>query len=234
MLSFLRRFGKLGETLAWIVALIETKLTWAAALSVVVGIAAAWWTSLFELLSDRRTQVAIGAFLATLWTYIGLQVLRAMKRPTRVATEPEYKYCLNPEGYTLHIDPKGTDLALSVGFAFRNLCPGPIAIHVESFQIRIDDRTCGEPEHDIRMILPRVSVRTLRSGGFKKDVMAADRTSGILAVSIVYGPPEAPPVRRYKFKTKLQFGFSKDAKGQIESASVAEESFEEEESPLVA
>ena len=227
--AMLKRFGKTGETAGWIAALLDSHVTWAGIVSLGLGGIAALTASLFAFFSDPRIQVAIGVFMACLWTYIGLRILHSYGAVSRVAVEPDYRYCLSREGYQLGYDNKATDLAFSVSFGFRNVCTAPIHLKVEEFRILIGDRTCGDPEKEIDLVVPRVAQRILRSGGFSKDVMKEERNSGTLSVSIVYGPADGKFVRRYRFKTKLQFAFMRDPKGEIVGAAVSEESFTEED-----
>ena len=220
MLSWLRKCGKAGETLAWILALIETKLTWAAIISLGLGFLAAFWSGLFNFFSNQHTQIAIGVFLAALWTYIGLRIIRR-----------DYRYSLNPEGFQLYIDPDSTDLALSVGINFRNICTHPIRIRVEEFRLKIEDRTCADPDTTIEMIVPRVSARGIRSGGFKKDVLK-NRNSGTLSLIVIYGPPDGEFIRRYRYKTKLHFAFTMDTNQKLVAATVGEEYISDSDEPV--
>ena len=232
MLKWLRTLDKTGSTVGWVIAIIESKITWVLVVSAFIGSLTSLWTTVFEFFNNRHTQIAIGVFIASLWTYIGIRVLRSSQEVVRVTTAPDYRYCLNPEGFQLFIDPKGTDLALNVGFLFRNVGNWPVRFRVEKFQLLIEDRTCPEPEKLIELIIPRIGVRLIRSGAFKKDVLNKDRNTGTLDVAVIYGPPEGDPVRRYRFKAKLQFAFPKDVEGNVVAAAIGEEVSTEEDTPI--
>ena len=181
---------------------------------------AAFWSGLFNFFSNQHTQIAIGVFLAALWTYIGLRIIRR-----------DYRYSLSPEGFQLYIDPESTDLALSVGITFRNICTHPIRIRVEEFRLQIEDRTCADPDKSIEMVVPRVSARGLRSGGFKKEVLK-NRNSGTLSLIVVYGSPDGNFIRRYRYKAKLHFAFIMDEKSKVTGGSIGEEFISEADEPI--
>jgi hypothetical protein len=231
MLRWLRTFGSVGGAVAATITIIETKLTWGLVVSVALGAATWIWAGLFDFFNNPHTQIAVGVFLGTLWTYIGLRALLSFNKPVQMSPQPDYRYCISPEGYQLFIDPEGIDLAISVGFQFRNVGNWPVRFRVEQFKLMIEDRICQEPDEKIEMIIQRIGARGIRSGGFKKDVVK-DRNTGLLDVIVIYGDPEGPFVRRYQFKTKLHFRFQEDLKGIITGGALSEESFSEKDSPI--
>src|SRR5882757_10647477 len=156
MLKWLRSLGKTGETIAWILAIFDTKVTWAVVVSAAFGIFAALWTGLFDFFNNQHTQIATGVFLATFWTYIGWRVLRSLRDPIRTLPEADYRYCISPEGLVLVFDPQNTDLAFSLVFGLRNVGNWPIRIRVESFDARIQDRAAHEPDKKIELVIPRI------------------------------------------------------------------------------
>jgi hypothetical protein len=225
----LRAWGDTGTWLANILVALTTN--WLITVAAIFGTVTWLWDSLFNFFHDPRIQVAIGVFLAALWTYVGMRVLRSFREPIRMLPQPEYEYCLNAEAFQLYVDPKGTEAALNVGISYRNVGNFPVRYRVEEFRLVIGDRTCADPEKVMEGVIPRICVRGIRSGSFEKAVLK-DRNSGTLLVSIIYGPPNGDFVRRYRFKTKLQFSFPKNEKGEITGAAIAEDEGIVEDVPI--
>ncbi len=225
----LRSLGDWGTQLANLLVFLTTN--WGLVVSVALGILTVFFSGLFDFFNDPRTQVAIGVFLAALWTYVGIRVLRSFGKPIHTLPETDYRYCISPEGIVVGIDPKNPDLHVSVLFALRNVGNWPLHICVEKFDLRIEDRAAQEPDKKIQLVIPRFAARTIKSGGFKKDVVK-DRNTGTLNLTILYGDPDGPFVRKYSFKTKLHFIFNKDEKGEVVGGSVTEELSTDEDSAL--
>jgi hypothetical protein len=78
--------------------------------SAVVAIFAAVVEWAYGIASNMHVQVGVGVFIAILWTCIGLRTLRLFKETKNVALVPEYKYCLNPENYQIHLDQDSNDV----------------------------------------------------------------------------------------------------------------------------
>lgn len=221
MRKWLRSLGKAGEITAAAITLIESKLTWAVVVSAAFGTLAALWAGLFDFFSNQHTQVALGVFLAVLWTYVGVRVLRSFREPIHTLPKADYRYCINPEGLGVVVDPKNPHLlSVSVVYTLRNVGNWPIRVRVEKFDLRIEDRAAQEPDKNIEMVIPRASARGIQSGGFKKDVIE-DRNNGTLNLTIVYGDPDGPFVRKYSAKAKLAFIFFKNEQGDVIGGNVS-------------
>jgi hypothetical protein len=231
MVNWLKRFGRVGETLAWIVALIETKITWGVLFSIALGFVAAIWSWSLEVLSDKRTQTGIAIALVCFWTYVGFRVLRYLKTPIRTQPALDFRYCISPEGLNIGIDPNDDDKAVSFMFTIRNVGNWPIRIALRKFDVRIEDRAVPEPEKEFSVVIPRIGARVIKSAGFKKDVIK-DKNYGSVDLVIVYGDPDGMYERMYRFKSKLHFIFKKDETGELKIAAVSEEGQVEEDLPF--
>jgi hypothetical protein len=231
MLKWLRSLGRVGEITAATITLFESKITWAFIVSAIVGALTWFWDGLFQILNNDHAQIAIVAFFITLWTYVAFRVLWIVRQTVSVDQVPDFRYCLSPESFQLSINSEDPDAALQLGFEFRNVSHWPIRLRVEQFRLIIEDRTCAEPEKKIEVRIPRIAVRGIRSGVFKKDVLKP-RNIGTLDVTIVYGPADGDFLRRYRFRTKLHFVFPHNEQGKIVSAGVGEEFISEEDVPI--
>jgi hypothetical protein len=218
----LRKFGKAGETAAWVVDLIDTKVTLGIIVSGALGVAAAVWKSVFDFFSDPHVKVGIEVWLAGLWTYVGLSVVRSFGKPINMLPTPDYRHCIAPEGLVVGLSAdQSSEHAFSVLFNFRNVGNWPIRIHVEKFDVRIEDRAGRESASKLTFVLPRVGPRSIQSGGFKKELMK-DTNTGSIDLVLSYGDPDGKAVRAYKFKAKLNFAFVKDDNGKTTLATVGQ------------
>ena len=225
--------GHVLDAIGVVVKIIESHAILGAVVSGALAVLALLWAQSLAFFSEPRTQLAIGLWLAILWTYIGLRVLANLRAVHRVRPDPDYRYCINPEGYMLAVDPEATaGLALSVWFNFRNATAWPLSLKIEFFEVRVDDRVSPSGPKQIEMILPRSSARTIRSGGFRQEVLRQESSPGTLSATIVYGAPGEPPLRRYKFNAKLLLVFKRNETGALVHSQVIEESFEDEESAI--
>ena len=125
---------------------------------------------------------------------------------------------------------KPPDAALQVGFNFRNVSTSPLRVRIEEFRLMIEDRTCPDPDNAIELTVPRLSARAIRSGAFKKDVIK-EHNIGTLSVQIIYGPADGEFLRRYHFKTKLQFAFQQ-TEGQVTAGAIHEDFISDKDEPI--
>ncbi len=201
---------------------------WGVVVTFLGSISLVLWGVSRAVIQSPLTELSIGTFLAVLWTVIGLRVLMSFKQTASVKLEQTYEYCLNPEGYQFLI---AEDDAFQIGFNFRNLSNGPIRVECEKFDLRIEDRSCPAPEEKIALVIPRVSLRGLRSGAFKPEVLKHGAVA-MLDVQIAYGPPVGAPVRKYRFRTKLHLGLQKNEHGKIIQGGIVEEFLGDEDKPI--
>src|SRR5260221_5902585 len=114
LVRWLRTLGKTGELAAAAITLLESKTGLALIGSAILGALTWVWAGLFEVLSNPHAQIAVGAFLVTLWTYIALRLLWTVRQPIHAVPVPDYRYCLNPENFQLGVNMEEPDAALQV------------------------------------------------------------------------------------------------------------------------
>jgi hypothetical protein len=221
--NFIKRLRGLGGffgLLANVLAFLTTN--WGLVVTVVVAVGASVWDQAFALAKNPHVQVAVGVFLALLWTYVALRVLGSLNAISTVKMQPDFRHAISPESFGLALDEDDPEAALQLILNFRNVLNWPIKIRIDRVTLIIGDRTCPEPDKPIEMVIPRIAVRGIRSGTFKKDVIKR-RNSGSIEMVISYGDVDGAYERRYRLKSKLHFNFKQDDDGKITNAGVSEE-----------
>lgn len=196
------RMGVLGNALGYVITFITTN--WVAVMSAILSyaITAADWTLNIARMDSVR--IGVGAFLAILWTSIGITFLRNQKRGQMVRVVHEYAYALTQAGIALlPTEKEGVTYALN----FANVGAGPIRLQVEEFRITLGGRTGPEEEKFPDLFLPRAAVKQYRFPTFtKENLPGAEPAKGAIVFTGVYGHPEFPPVRRIKLRINIQLG----------------------------
>jgi hypothetical protein len=135
--KFLGGFGSVGTAVANVLVFLTTN--WTIVVSAALAIFAALVGWAYDIASNPHVQVGVGAFVATLWTCIGLVVLADRRKPRTIRAFQDYQYALTFEGLAPFYEPKNEE-ALQFGIQFRNFSNGPLRFHIEKFQVLIGDR----------------------------------------------------------------------------------------------
>jgi hypothetical protein len=215
--------GRVGTFIANALAILATN--WV----VVVSVLLALWASLEDwataFVTKPSTQTFLIVFLALLWTSIGLVVLADRRKPREVRATQDYRYGLTFEGVVPLYNPTENEGTLALGITLRNYSSGPIRYDIDSLDLRIGTRSLPKVEKGILYgHMARGAGRTSMPAAFNKSDIAefmGKRPTGTLEVSILYGHPEHPPVRRLRIIFDLLFVFSETNLGF--SANIKEE-----------
>ena len=206
--SRLRAIGPLGSQLANILVFLTTN--WVLVMSTGSGIIVAIWANATAFVQQPAVRSGIVAFLAILWTFIGILVLNDRRRPQQTSPAPDYRYGLTFEGIMVLFFPNHDD-ALGFGLNFRNFSPSPVHYHVETCEIRIMSRVAPKIKGgELSSYLARGAGRTSFLTPFKKyDVTEfyGKTTDGTMDFVVTYGAPDEPPVRRLTMSWKLTLQF---------------------------
>jgi hypothetical protein len=226
-LSKLKAIGWIANLIVGIGALLTTP--WILAMSVLGGIIVGLWAGALEIAQRPGVQLGVAAFLALLWTFIGLATLRDRKRPRIVSAAQDYSYGLLFEGLSLGYDPKGEDGALQLGVVLRNFSPGPLRYTVDKFQVIMGDRTLPRVKKGLlTAFIPRGGQRISRNLPFKRDSIKdfiGKPVKGTAEFTIAYGHPDRSPERQLKMVIEFNLVLGENAPEGY-SDSILEESDE--------
>jgi hypothetical protein len=165
---------------------------------------------------------ALGTFVAVVWAINGIVWLRSQARPSKARITFDYSYGLSLEEVTPALDVDNVNNTLEIRLYVRNLANGPMKITTEQFDTTIEDRFHMMPTK-IEAVLPRAAAITLfPGGGFRKEAFDkfADRTTGTLEFSILYGHPEDQLSRRTTKTLRLGIFKLRNDKGELLSAAI--------------
>jgi hypothetical protein len=160
---------------------------------------------------------ALGTFVAVVWAINGIVWLRSQARPSKARITFDYSYGLSLEEVRPSLDVENVDNILEIRLYVRNLTNGPMKILIERFHTTIEDRFYTSPKHG-QSVLSRAAATTLfPGGGFKKDAFDkfADRATGTLEFSILYGHPEDAFSRRAAKTLRLDLFKRRNDKGEL-------------------
>jgi hypothetical protein len=215
--NWLRSFGPVGTFAAN--ALVFLTMNWALALSVFVGLATAISAWMRSIALNPITYAAVGAFLAVLWTTVGICALVDRRKPQKVQVHHDYRYGLTFEGFPpIYYQPSaGIPVAGALTFQLqlRNFSPGPIKYEIETFDITIGTRIATRPKKgELHGFMARGAARTSRLKAFEqkevKEFYGQGDVIGKAEVSVAYGPPDGLPIRRWKIVLDLHITLSED------------------------
>ena len=206
--TWLRGLGPLGNGFANLITFATTN--WLITLSALVAAGAAVWNATRDFFLLPQVWIAIGVFLALLWTSIGFAYLRDRKRARDVLVQQDLKYGLTYEG-TLPVFIPTDSGGLQFFAQFRNFSAGPIKYSIDAFNVRIDTRSLPPIKPgDLVTYLPRGAVRTSRNVPFKmKDVreFLGSSVAAIVDVTVSYGHPEREPERQLVMQLEFDLTF---------------------------
>jgi hypothetical protein len=202
----LRGLGPLGNALATSLTFLTTN--WQIVVSVIAATAAGAVDWLRAIALNPTTIAGVGAFLAVLWTIIGITVLIDRRRPRTIRTHPDYRWGLTFEGF----EPRYTRLdakvpepgSLHFMLSLRNYLPYPIHYEFDHLDIRIGTRAIQRIQSGaLAGFMPRGGSRTSTIRGFVQSELKefygrTEAVKGSAEFSVIYGPPEGPPERRLK------------------------------------
>jgi hypothetical protein len=221
MRNFIRRLrglGPVGATAADIITFLTTN--WVLTMSTIVAIWAAlneWATAIVH---DVRVQTALEVFLALLWSVVGLLYLVDRKRPRLTRPAPDYRYGLTFEGIAPSIDTMSDEGWFGLLIQLRNFSQAPIHYTVDSFDFRIGSRALPKSKKVLDGYLARGGGKSVCPSRFKRDELKeffGRRVEGTAELSIIYGHPEEPPVRRLKIVTNITLHFPLGGDGTAEN-----------------
>ena len=214
---FLRGLGPIGSFIANILSFLT--VNWVVTVTTLISL----WASLSDwavaFVNAPGTRTFAFVFLVLLWTWIGLTVLIDRRRPRSVSTYPDYRYGLVFGGLTPNFVPTNTTMPEPGGLQFavqlQNFSPVPIKYVLENFDIRIGSRTHEKYEpNSLSGYMARGSGRQARLLGFPSGTLneffGKEATKGTADISLCYGPPDGPPVRRLRISLELHLVFPKD------------------------
>jgi hypothetical protein len=200
----LDQLNPLARFVASVLAIITAN--WPVAISVATAVVAASWTSAVEFIHSPVVLVAVGVFLALLWTIIGITILIDRRKPRSVKSTPDYRYGLTFEGLTPNFDVLHEDGWLSFGVQIRNFSQAPIRYEIKQFDLRLETRTLPKLKMPPPAYVARGAGRTATAGAFKKtDIQEffGKRVKGTAEFDIVYGHPEDDPLRRLQVTMEI-------------------------------
>jgi hypothetical protein len=224
-IKWLRSLGWLGNLLGYLIFIATTN--WVLVMSAIVGI----WLGVSQwgvrFVHNANVQTVVIVFLVTLWTIIGLLVLRDRRKPIITQPYQDYRYGLTYEGCVPLYFPQKEEL-LQFGLQLRNYSSGPLRSQLENFQILIDDRILPyDKSTPLTTIMPRGGFRIFRTPPFKRSSLKdffGQRKIGRADFSILYGDPEQPPIRRLKMTLELILEFKEDGSSLAYADNILEES----------
>ena len=206
----LRQIGSFGNFLANLLSLLTAQ--WGIAVSVVIGLVAASWQWLTGIVLNPATIAGVGVFLALLWTFIGITVLVDRRKPRTVRPYTDYRYGLTFEGLQPRYTPSDAPVfepgSLHFAILLRNFLQSPIRYDFEDIDIRLDTRAAPVISRGtLTGFMARGAGRTSTIRGFLqnhlREFYGSEPVRGMVEFSIVYGPPEGPPVRRLKMSIEI-------------------------------
>jgi hypothetical protein len=206
----LRGLGPAGNGLANLITFATTN--WVLVVSAVLGVGATVWNATRDFFLLPQVWVAIGVFLAILWTAIGLAYLRDRKRPREIYSHQDYRYGLTFDGIIAAYDPSSEDSALLFALQVHNYSMGPMLYEVMTFDVLIEDRTLPRlKKGELKGYMPRGGAKVSGRVPFKKETISAfsGRTvKAVIDITIVYGHPERPPERQLVLKIDATLTFT--------------------------
>jgi hypothetical protein len=225
LIRFLRSLGAIGTAAATALQILTTNL------AVVMTTIFAWWVIASEwavsMAHHPRVQAGAFAFLACLWTIIGVQYLRDRRRPTVTTPFQDYRYGLTYEGLHCGYDPTNDEAALQIGIHLRNFSPGPLSYRVERFAVQIESRVVPRQKGagSASIYMARGAGRISRNLPFKKEHIkdfVGRVVEGTVELVVVYGHPENEPSRKLTMELTVFFDFRHEGKFGLADTIVSE------------
>lgn len=215
----LRHAGPFGSFVANVLTLLTTN--WQVVVSLIAAIAAGAIGWLRSLISNPATIAGITAFLAVLWSIIGVTVLFDRRRPREVRTHLDYRHGITFEGIMLAYAPENMPISNVSGLHFslsvRNFGPGPVRYEFRDIDIRLGTRALPKLSNGIlHGYMARGAGRVSRIPGFSsqqiKEFLGSEAVKGTIEFAIIYGAPEGEPLRRLKMSIEIHLIISEDGK----------------------
>ena len=188
------------------------------------GVAVSSWARAIVL--SPITDAAAGIFLFLLWTIIGISVLIDRRKPRLVQAHHDYRYGLTFEGFVPAFPGANSSIhsqrgVLAFSLLIRNYSPGPIKYMLEAAEVHIETRSLPKyKSNSLTGYLPRGGGKQLRPGGFPGGNMAEfygkGEIKGTADLSVTYGPPDGPPIRRLKIGIEMTMIFPD--RGNVDAA----------------
>lgn len=210
-IRWLRGLGPVGSAAADVVTFLSTN--WVPVMGTIVAIGASLNEWATNVVHSPVVQTFFEAFLATLWTLVGILYLYDRTKPRSVKVAADYRYGLTFEGIAPNIDPGNDDLWIGFLIQLRNFSQAPIKYTVDQFDFRIGSRALPKPSKVLDGYLPRGGGKAICPSRFSKDDVReffGRRVTGTAEFSITYGHPEEPPLRRLKLSFAVTLHIAAD------------------------
>ena len=196
---------------AWLSSVFPT--LWGAVVSTVVTTAIALWTFGIDWLSSTKIQTVTHVFLAVLWTVIGVIFLIDRSRAREVYLKQDFRYGLTFVDLISIYDWNNEQAALQFAITIHNFSQYPLRFEIEKFSVCIDTRSIQDVKPSVAIgTMSRGALRNWRQQAFRRSHIVeflGNRCEGTVAISIAYGPTEAPPQRRLKMSFNIYCQFPK-------------------------
>lgn len=217
LIKYLRSLGGVWSYVAIVITVATTN--WPLLVSTIVAFCVSLNTTVLEWVEKPAIQVFAGVFLFSLWTIIGLSILRNRKipnpveitnNPVSVRTVHDYAYGLILDGISVSAGrfpkshptyPNGDALMLTCNY--RNVSQGPLRVRIEHYRVILNNRTNDEDPFQSDRIFSRLQAMGMRSGGVPIDDDDSN-LSGTISLQFIYGHPDSDYVRRYHLKVNIQ------------------------------
>ena len=216
----LRATGDWGGHLADLLTLLGTN--WALVVSAIIAIATGGLGTLRAFALTPSVYVGAAVFLALLWTLIGILVLIDRRKPRQIQVHADYRYGLTFEGFLPSFTPENFPMLSQrgiLGFSInlRNWSSGPIKYTLESADIQIGTRTVPRSARNpVSGYISRGGAKTVRPAAFSSGTLneyyGKGETKGTAEIAIIYGPPDGPPVRRFRINIDLTLFFPEEGR----------------------
>ena len=202
--NWLRGLGPIGAFAAN--ALTFLTMNWPLTMSAFAGLLAAVWAALTYFVLRPSVEAAAGTFLFVLWTCVGILAITDRNRPRLVRSHQDYRYGLTFEGIIPNYLPVNAPIpkagSLGIAAQFRNFGPGPLRYEIETFEVRLGSRSLPKLKKGILFgFMARGAGRTSSHEAFPpeqlKEFYGQGEIKGTVDLSVVYGAPEGPPIRRF-------------------------------------
>lgn len=225
MQRFIRYLRKLGAPFNFIgTALAYLTTNWVVVVSLLLGVASSIWGFLFSLASNQKVQVGAGVFLFSVWTLTAFRILASLNKPIVTQPKIDIRHSINVEGYDIGFDENNHNAAFQIAVKIRNSSNYPIKLKAEKLVVKLDDRICPDAEGNV-VIIPRVGVRGIRSGTFKRDALK-DENIGEFEFVMLYGDADGEFSRKFSTKNKLYINIVRNEKGKVAGFQVVDEIIE--------
>ncbi|MBN8521113.1 MAG: hypothetical protein J0L77_04340 [Alphaproteobacteria bacterium] len=182
---------------------------WPFVVSTILAFIVSFWSFAVDIFSRNDVQAGLIVFFVSLWTLIGIIIIKNLNKPRPVKIVHDCAYSLAitsvalsifkfPNNHISHQNKSGIALLLGI----QNLSNSPLKVRVKNINLVLSGRAIVGAPNDVNLYIPMGTLKSIRSG-LVEYIPTQRELNGYFSCEVDYGPWDKEYQRTYTCRSDI-------------------------------